>query len=527
MKRLIPFFSVLPFILLVSGNVTSGNEKKPNIILVLVDDLGAHDLGYAGSQLHETPNIDKLAKIGVVFTNGYAACAVCSPTRASLQTGKTSARHGITDWIRSRFQGGEPPQMAADGTWPYTRETNGGLYTPKNPVRLELEEKTIAERLRECGYATCFVGKWHLGTEDFYPNKQGYDENIGGCDLGQPPSYFDPYYPGSTENSPGNRSERPLYRIETLKARQAGEFLTDREAAEAVGFMRRNCETGKPFFLMVAHYAVHTPIMGKSEVVEKYKLKKREMAKKDEKLLSEFRNDLGEADAATQTAPRQRNAGYAALVQSVDDAMRTILAGLEELALEKDTIIIFTSDNGGYCGVTDNFPLRSGKGTPYEGGVRVPWIIYVPESVDAGAGQAARICDTPISTCDVLPTLLDFAGAPLSDEELTSQQLDGLSLRPLLTESKPLWQRDSLYWHFPHYRRGHDPYSILRKGDWKLIRSYTPAGDRFELFNLKADPRELTDLAETKENAETVQMLRDNLEAWLKNTGARLPRVEK
>ncbi len=501
------------------------NEKHPNIILVLVDDLGAHDLSGEGSLLYETPHIDQLARRGVRFTSGYAACAVCSPTRAALQSGKSPARLGITDWIRSRFQGGEEP-VPAGGHWPYVQEVRDGLYTPQNPIKMELAEVTIAERLKEIGYQTCFIGKWHLGTDDFFPDKQGYDENIGGCDLGQPPSYFDPYYPGSTEKSAGDHAERPLYRITTMKPRQTGEFLTDREAAEAVDFMRRNQETGKPFYLQVSHYAVHTPIMGKSAVVGQYKEKKREM-QADENLSAAFDGDLHEPDATEQGISHQRNAAYAALVESVDDAMGTILAGVEELGLANSTIIIFTSDNGGFCGVTDNFPLRNGKGTPYEGGIRVPWIIYVPETVDAGAAKAAKICDTPISTCDVLPTLLDFAGVPLMDDELKSQNLEGVSVRPLLTEASPAWRRDMLFWHFPHYRNGQDPYSVIRQDNWKLIRFYArDGGRRLELFDLKHDPRELQNVANSPENAGRVQKMSILLDDWLTDSGARLPKKE-
>ena len=498
-------------------NITHA-QNPTNFIVVLVDDLGAHDLSYAGSLFHETPNIDRLADRGTVFTSGYAACAVCSPTRAALQTGKSPARLGITDWIRGRFQGGKQP-ILKDGEWPYVQDVKNGLFTPQNPVQMELSEITIAERLKEHGYATCYVGKWHLGSEGFHPDNQGYDENIGGCDLGQPPSYFDPYLPGSTETKAGNPDENPLYRISTLSPRQPGEFLTDREAAEAVSFMSRNLESGKPFYLQVANYAVHTPVMGKTSAVEYFREKKQLMAEADPSLLNPFLDDLGEPDAATQTAPRQRNAVYAALVQSVDDALGRILAGVEEFGLSENTIIIFTSDNGGYCGMTDNFPLRSGKGTPYEGGIRVPWIIYVPESLQ---NTSVSVCDTPISTYDILPTVLDFADIPLSDDERKSQEIEGVSLRPLLAGESSDFHRDSLFWHFPHYRAGIPPYSIIRKGDWKLIRFYTPAGDKWELYHLKDDPRELQDVAENEK--EIAQELLAELDAWLKDSGARMPR---
>lgn len=514
------FFIQAPFAM------AAENGSRPNIILVLVDDLGATDLGVTGSVLHETPNLDRLAERGVRFTSGYAACAVCSPTRAALQSGKSPARLGITDWMRSKFQDGFQPELAG-GVWPYHREVKDGLFTPCNPIRMELEEVTIAERLKAAGYRTGYVGKWHLGREPFFPGKQGYDENIGGCDLGQPPSYFDPYYPNSTETSPGDPNERPLYRISTMEARQTGEFLTDREADEAVAFMRRNKETGKPFYLQVSHYAVHTPIMGKSSVIEKYKSRKREM-EADENLSAAFAGQLQQPHSAEQAVSRQRNAAYAALVESVDDAMGTILAGVEDLGLADSTIIIFTSDNGGFSGVTDNFPLRQGKGTPYEGGIRVPWIIYVPETVDAGLAKTPKLCDVPISTCDMLPTVLDFAGIPLTEAERKSQLLEGVSIRPLLTEAEPQWPRDTLFWHFPHYRNGADPYSIIRQGHWKLIRFYTrDGGVRNELYNLKQDPRELKNKAGNPKHVDRLAEMSAMLDSWLTDSGARLPRVNE
>ncbi|MDO4550553.1 MAG: sulfatase [Planctomycetia bacterium] len=498
--------------------------SRPNIIFILADDLGAHDLGYTGSLLHETPNLDKLAEKGVVFTSGYAACAVCSPTRAAIQTGKSPARLGITDWIRARFQGGTPPVME-DGKWPYVQEIKNGLFTPKNPIQLECEEKTIAEYLKECGYATCFIGKWHLGTNDFFPDKQGYDENFGGCDLGQPPSYFDPYYPGSTEKKAGDPTKNPQYRIQNLPPRRQGEFLTDREADEAVKFIRRNLDAKKPFFIQLSHYAVHSPTMGKSDIIKKYEEKKRLMAKTDDKLLTPFHGDQGEPDAATQKSPRHRNPAYAALVESVDDALGTILSAVEEMGISENTIIIFTSDNGGFCGQTDNFPLRSGKGTPYEGGIRVPWIIYVPSAVEPKMNNAPKICNIPITSVDILPTLLDFAGSPLTAEKQDSAELEGISIRPLITGEIQNFTRDTLFWHFPHYRRGYNPYSIIRNENWKLIRFYTNNGVKLELYDLSEDPRELKNVAQ--ENAQIVQQLTEKLDEWLKKTGARIPRSTK
>ena len=291
--------------------------RPPNVILILVDDLGWTDLSCQGSKYFETPSIDRLAEQGMRFTNGYAACAVCSPTRAAIQTGRYPARVGITDWIHARFQGGKAPPP--DKKLPeYVGNPKEKLLCPRNPLYMELDELTIAEALHTAGYVSCHIGKWHLGPEPWFPEKQGYDLNLGGCDLGQPPSYFDPY-----------QSNRPDYRIPNLKPRHPGEYLTDREADEAVGFIRSHKD--KPFFLNLCHYAVHTPLMAKKELIDKY-----------------------EAKARTN----QKNAVYAAMIQSVDESTARVMAVLDELKLAENTVVIFTSDNGGLLGSTDNAPLR-------------------------------------------------------------------------------------------------------------------------------------------------------------------------
>lgn len=490
--------------------------KRPNIVLILVDDLGACDLAYSGSPYHQTPHIDSLAEKGMVFTQCYASCAVCSPTRASLQTGKSPARLGLTDWIRARFQGGVQPTLV-DGQWPYEKSGKNRLSCPVNPIRMELEEFTIAERLKELGYRTGYIGKWHLGTDEFFPDKQGYDVNRGGCDLGQPPSYFDPYYSTSTERNPGDEKKNPRYRITTLKPEQTGEFLTHREAREAVKFIRESGD--KPFFLMLSHYAVHTPIMCPETVRQKYDQIKQERGKTNPNLLKPFDGDRDDLDER-QESNEQRNPAYAGLVESVDDAVGVVLRCLVEQALEENTIVIFTSDNGGYCGVTDNFPLREGKGTPYEGGLRVPMIFYVPDALKKS--PTAKSTEVPFSTCDFLPTLLDFAGRPLSEQEMQQQNLDGKNMAPFLRGETAAVEND-LYWHFPHYRLEFDPYSVIRTTDgWKLIRRYTLSGAKYELYDLKSDPQERTDLSIQKPNK--VKELSEKLDDWLKRTGARMPK---
>jgi len=445
-------------------------QEKPNFIFILVDDLGWVDTSCYGSRYYETPNIDRLAAEGMRFTNAYAACAVCSPTRAAVMTGRYPARLGITDWIRARFQGGRIPQDKKNPTQ-YVGGPNRKLLCPANALWMELEEVTIAEALKKVGYVSCHIGKWHLGTEDWYPDKQGFDYNIGGCDFGQPPSYFDPYYRKGQGSIP------------TLKPRRRGEYLTDREADEAVNFIRKHKD--KPFFLYLAHYAVHTPIQGKAELVEKYK---------------------------TKPATNQKNPIYAAMVESVDQAVGKICAVLDELGLAGKTIIFFTSDNGGLLGVTDNAPLRAGKGYPYEGGIREPLIVRWPGVIKPGS-----VSDEPVTSVDYFPTICEAAGVPLPSD----RAIDGISLLEHLKSSgaKKLPKR-ALYWHFPHYRGNVVPYSIVRAGDWKLIKRYE--GKKFELYNLREDLSERNDLAEKL--PAKVKELDELLVAWLKQTGAKLPK---
>jgi len=442
---------------------------KLNFVLILIDDMGWTDVGCFGSRYYETPNIDRLASQGMRFTNAYAACAVCSPTRAAIQTGRYPARLGVTDWIRSRFQGGLMPPDKKNPT-EYVGGKDNKLLCPPNALWMELDEMTIAEALKPAGYSSCHIGKWHLGMDDWYPDKQGYDLNIGGCDFGQPPSYFDPYY---------NKSQG---HIPTLKPRREGEYLTDRESDEAARFIREHRD--QPFFLNMCHYAVHTPLMGKKDMIGKYQAK---------------------------TPTNQKNPTYAAMVESVDDAVGRIMATLDETNLADHTIVIFTSDNGGLLGPTHNAPLRAGKGYPYEGGIRVPLIVRWPGVVKPGSS-----CDEPATSVDFFPTILQCAGANLP----TDRPLDGESLAPLLEQTGRL-KRDAIYWHFPHYRGDVVPYSIIRAGDWKLIKRYE--GKTFELFNLKDDLSEQNDLAEKM--LDKVKDLDARLTAWLKVTGAKLPRL--
>jgi arylsulfatase A len=446
-------------------------SERPNVVLILVDDMGWADLACQGSRYFETPAIDRLAAQGIRFTNGYAACAVCSPTRAAIQTGRYPARLGITDWIRARFQrdgGATPDANPVDFVGGPARR----LLCPPNPFWLEHEEVTIAEALKPAGYVSAHIGKWHLGDDAWYPKSQGYDVNIGGCDYGQPPSYFDPF------------ANKALKGIPFLPPRKEGEYLTDREADEAARFIREHKD--RPFFINLCHYAVHTPLMGKPGLVEKYKAK---------------------------PPTQQKNAVYAAMVQGVDESAARVMAALEEAGVADRTLVIFTSDNGGLLGSTSNVPLRSGKGYPYEGGIRVPLIVRWPGVIPAGTTS-----DASAISVDFLPTILEAAGTPLP----AGRAIDGVSLLAhLKSGGKVPLDREALFWHFPHYR-GNDntPYSIVRAGDWKLIRRHE--GPAFELFNLKEDPSETKDLAEAQ--PDRVKALDALLMAHLKDVGAKLPR---
>ena len=446
--------------------------QSPNLILINVDDLGWKDLGCYGSDVYETPNIDKLARNGLKFTNAYSACAVCSPTRAAIMTGRYPARLGVTDWIRARFQGGKIPKDKKNPSG-WVGSKNKKVLCPQNALWMELEEVTIAEKLKEDGYATCHIGKWHLGADDWYPEKQGFDENYGGCDYGQPPSYFDPF------------KNKRLDGIYGLPGKKQGQYLTDRECDEAVMFIKKNRQ--KKFFLNFANYAVHTPIQAKPSLLDKYKTKIQSLDTK------------------------QKNAAYATMVESVDQAVGRIITILKEEGIFERTLIIFTSDNGGLLGVTNNAPLRSGKGFPYEGGIRVPLIIFWPDFINGG-----KVIDTPVSSIDFFPTLSSAAGIKNS----TDKVVDGLNLLPLIKGENNI-KRQSLFWHFPHYRGKINPYSIIRNGDWKLIKRYD--GKPFELFNLKNDLSEKNDLSQ--DMPEKVKELNEEIMIWLLKTNAKVPRV--
>ncbi len=436
-------------------------RRPVNVVVVLVDDMGWNDLSCQGSTFHRTPHIDRLAASGTRFTHGYAACPVCSPTRAALLSGQWPARLHVTDWIA----GHEVP--------------GARLTIPDWTKHLPLEVVTVAERLKGAGYATATIGKWHLGGEGFGPERQGFDTNHGGTARGQPPTYFSPY------------------EIPTLTDGPPGEYLTDREAAEAVAFIERNHD--RPFFLYLPHHAVHTPLEAKAEA-------ERRWIDAGGKPDREARKGLR---VGGDTGPGQVNATYAAMVGSVDDSVGRIVAALEGLSLSDSTAIVFTSDNGGLLPVTDNRPLRAGKGSAYDGGVRVPLIVSWP-----GVTPPGTTSDEPAITPDIAATILDLTGVGPEP----GQPLDGTSLAPALAGGR--LDRHAIYWHYPHYHPGGaTPFSAIRAGDWRLVRFHETGHD--ELYDLREDPGERVDRA--KSDPSRAAGLARDLDAWLAETGAQMP----
>lgn len=455
----------------------SSAAQKPNFVFFLVDDLGWRDLGCYGSPLYETPNIDKLANEGMRFTDAYAACQVCSPTRASIMAGRYPARMNTTDWF------GAPQPSNVGRHW--TR--NKPLLPAEYEEHLPLENITIAEALKEAGYTTFFAGKWHLGGKGFFPEDQGFDINKGGHHRGSPPGgYFSPY------NNP------------KLTDGPEGEHLPARLAEESVDFLK-NQSQNKPFFLYLSFYSVHTPLQARQDLIDKY----RQKAEKIEHVGPDFI-----PEGKRQARQVQDHAVYAGMVEAMDSAVGKILAALNEQGFDKDTIVILMSDNGGLStsegSPTSNLPLRGGKGWIYEGGIREPMLIKWPGHTEPGS-----VCNTPVISTDFYPTILDMAGLPPRPK----QHLDGVSLRPVLEQTGTL-NREAVFWHYPHYgNQGGSPSSAIRAGDWKLIHFYE--NDSYELYNLHVDIGEQYNLL--KLYPEKVKEMKSKLETWLEKVDARFP----
>lgn len=446
---------------------------RPNVVFFLADDLGQRDLGAYGSTFYETPSLDRMARQGARFTDAYAACPVCSPTRASLMTGQWPQRTGITDYIGAPMK---PEQ------WKRNTKSLPAPYSD----RLALDAPTMAKAMKAAGYATFFAGKWHLGPEGFWPENQGFDINMGGIDRGGPyggNKYFSPYgNPRLTDGPPG-------------------EHLPDRLATETSKFIEAN--KGKPFFAYLSFYSVHTPLMARPDLQRKYDEKRARLGLED-KWGREHERDVRLV---------QDHAVYAGMVEAMDLAVGKVLAKLDELGLAENTLVIFTSDNGGLSTSegwpTSNLPLRGGKGWLYEGGIREPLLVRWPGLIKPGT-----VVGTPVSSPDFFPTLLDVAGV----KPQPGQVLDGRSLVPVF-KGGSLPER-ALFWHYPHYgNQGGAPGAAIRRGDWKLIEWQEDG--RTELFNVAADISEKNDLA-AKEPARVAQ-LRNELHAWQKQVGAKFP----
>lgn len=483
------FFTLLLLCMTPSVFAQKTTGKRPNIVVIFADDLGWADLACYGSTFYETPNLDKLAKQGARFTNGYAACPVCSPTRASLMTGKYPIKTDVTDWIKGR---------QADGKGkPYEK-----LLAQPFQYFLPLEEETIAEVALKNQYKTFFAGKWHLGEEEqYFPEMQGFQINLGGTGAGSPK--------GSKNDSTGGFFT-PYNNIR-LKDGPKGEYLTDRLATECLDFMDKN--RSEPFFLMYSLYAVHNPMQAPADLVKKYQAKQKALNFTDS---LRFRKD--EAWMLPEKGWRQRtvqdNAVYAAMIENMDKNVGRILGKLADLGLDENTIVVFTSDNGGLSTAegspTVNGDLRAGKGWLYEGGIKVPTIIKWAKKIKAG-----QVSDIPLSTIDFFPT---FAKA-INPETVLNKTIDGSNILDLLANEQKAKQRP-LFWHYPHYsNQGGKPSAAMVQGDYKLILNYED--NSLELYDIKSDVGEKNNLV-TAQKA-IAKRYKKALDKWLKDNHAKFP----
>ncbi|QDT38291.1 sulfatase [Stratiformator vulcanicus] len=450
--------------------------KAKNVVFFLVDDLGWTDLGCYGSTFYETPNIDRLAATGMKFTNAYAACPVCSPTRASILTGKYPQRVGITTFINPA--GNNQPEN-------WKRDTK--MLPAPYADRLPHAEITLAEALREEGYATFFAGKWHLGAEGFFPEDQGFDVNKGGVESGGPyrgKKYFSPYGNPRLEDGP------------------PGEHLPARLAEETATFIAENSE--RPFLAYLSFYSVHTPLMGRADLVAKYKEKRKEL---------NVDGELWGRVGSRRWRQVQEHAVYAAMVDAMDQAVGRVLDELERQGLADETLVILTSDNGGLSTSeghpTTNLPLKAGKGWMYEGGIREPLLVRWP-----GVTEGGSVSDAVVTSPDFYPTILDIVDLPARAE----QHVDGVSFVPALEGSS--FERGPIYWHFPHYgNQGGSPAGAVRDGNWKLIEFYE--NDHVELYDLAKDVGETNDLAKTE--PKRVSRMLSRLREFREKTNSKMP----
>lgn len=498
-------------------------SKKWNVVFFLVDDLGWADVGYQGSSFYETPNIDIYAKKSVRFSQAYAACHVCSPTRASILTGQYPARLGLTDWLPGR-----------------KNFTFQKLKTVETVQHLPYDIKTLPTVLKENGYATAIFGKWHLGEDSASTKRQGFDVHIPEWNKGWANgSFFSPY------------------NMKGLEGGVNGEYLTDRLTEEAMKWVEKNKD--KPFFLYLSHFAVHDPIQGRGDLVVKYEKKRTTLPKKNvspfilegnpddpnpipsDALTAALNDSIHQGirifpDRTVKVKQRQDNTQFAAMVESMDESFGKVMSRLKEMGLEDNTIVIFFSDNGGMSAAnfgnpakkiaqcdldkvfsTSNVPLRGGKGFLYEGGIREPMFIYWPNQVKSGT-----VSDVPVISTDFYSTILDMIG--IEKKPGGNNGIDGISIVPLLKGEKSGIEKikeKALYWHFPHYSNhsAQSPGGAIRLGDYKLIEYFE--NNTVQLFDLKNDPSEQIDIS--KSEVQKVKQLRDMLHAWRKQVNAVMP----
>ena len=459
--------------------------NRPNFIFILLDDFGWKDLGCYGSPFYLTPNLDNLCAESMRFTDAYASCPVCSPTRASILTGKYPATVGVTDWI---------------DWFGHLHPARGRLIDVPYLKQLPTQEHSLAKALRQGGYQTWHVGKWHLGDKGHLPEDHGFEINVGGCHAGSPArgGYFSPW------------TIPALQDVDVPEGTYLTDYLTDR----TIELIKNRDD--RPFFLYLPYYAVHTPIQAKKEKIRKYEARAKEMGldevepfKEGEFFPCEHKKDQRVKRRLVQSDPV-----YAAMIESVDENIGRLLQTLDDEGLTDDTIILFTSDNGGLAtsegSPTCNSPLSEGKGWMYEGGTREPLLVRWPGVVEPGSS-----CTVPVTSPDFYPTLLEMAGL----DPIPEQHCDGVSILPLLKGAGSL-QREAIFWHYPHYgNQGGTPGSSVRSGDYKLIEFFEDG--RLELYNLREDIGEDRDLS--KEKPELTTKLKEMLTAWRESVEAKIP----
>ena len=483
------FIVLLPLLFVQYTTEAQSKSKQPNVIVILADDLGWADLGSYGSTFYETPNLDKLASNGIRFTQNYATCPVCSPTRASMMTGKFAVKTGVTDWIKGRQEDGK--------AMPYEK-----LIAQPTAYQLALEEKTIAEYALENNYKTFFAGKWHLGEEEkYWPQYQGFQTNIGGWSKGSPT--------GRINDTTGGFFTP--YKNPTLPDGPTGEYLTDRLTNECLSFIERNQQT--PFFLMYSLYAVHNPLQAPAALIKKYQAKQKQLGIQNNDRFAKD-EDWMKYENGWRRRLVQDNPVYAAMIENMDWNIGRMLDKLKQLNLDDNTLVIFTSDNGGLSTAegspTTNGPLRAGKGWLHEGGIRVPLIMYWKGKILAGTTT-----DLPVTTADLFPTI----AKAINDNYRKDKSIDGENILQLLRKPQTSSNR-KLFWHYPHYsNQGGKPGSAIREGNYKLIYNYED--ETVELYDVVNDIAEKNNIASV--NKKKTNQLRKKLQKWLKKTNSPKP----